>query len=129
MKNKPMLQNLSSTGNLGLWTVQNTAIQKTEYLLHTKRCARFGLFKLIWENIKNTTSCIYIYIPITIPADRFLANRKVNMPVLAFTKNAQIQKFKSNNIIILQIIILRAVSMDWLLPRSCKMWLSTWNEK
>lgn len=61
MKNKPMLQNLSSTGNLGLWTVQNTAIQKTVYLLHTKRCARFGLFKLIWENIKNTTSCIYIY--------------------------------------------------------------------
>lgn len=51
MKNKPLLQNLSSTGNLGLWTVQNTAIQKTVYLLHTKRCARFGLFKLIWENI------------------------------------------------------------------------------
>lgn len=61
MKNKPLLQNLSSTGNLGLWAVQNTAIQKTVYLLHTKRCARFGLFKLIWENIKNTTSCIYIY--------------------------------------------------------------------
>lgn len=35
MKNKPLLQNLSSTGNLGLWTVQNTAIQKTVYLLHT----------------------------------------------------------------------------------------------
>lgn len=83
MKNKPLLQNLSSTGNLGLWTVQNTAIQKTVYLLYTKRCARFGLFKLIWENIKNTTSCIYIYIRITIPADRFLAKRKVNMPVLA----------------------------------------------
>lgn len=55
MKNKPLQQNLSCTGNSGLWTVPlqyqqykklSTSIYCTQKVAHG-----FGLFKLIWENI------------------------------------------------------------------------------
>lgn len=93
MKNKPLQQNLSCTGNSGLWTV---LLQYQQYkilctLLHTKSCARLWTFYTnmgkYFVNIflLKIPRHVYIYIRITIPADRFLANRKVNMPVLAFT--------------------------------------------
>lgn len=53
MKNKPLQQNLSCTGNSGLWTVALQYQQNKKLCIYcTQKVAHgFGLFKLIWENI------------------------------------------------------------------------------